>query len=333
MRRACCSSLLATWLVTAPALGDVFSSEFFSDPVAEGWQPALQHCDPITWTEGGWYYQELDEDACPGPGSGAQDAFVRSVQEFNGHPLWFVEHRVLTTGDRSEIPGAAPTVLAAGNAFGVGYNVTVACDQLKLLRDTDVPVLFFDVQPGIPHVIRLELDNGAPAIYRWYIDGLLADEGLAEGPFPAADARVTWLGGSWQLPTLNAWDYIRYGDIPADGSGDFDTSGTIDTRDFYFFGEYFSGEAIDAGPGGRWVDFDGDADVDCSDWEAFRASWTDTAHDPPVFIPCFEGEIPALSEWGVGVMLLLVLTTATMVFGGWTRDGSSSPTARDVRAG
>ena len=59
--------------VTAPLLGQVFSSEFFSDPVSEGWDLAGQYCDPETWNDEGWYHQQLDLDACPpGPGGGAR---------------------------------------------------------------------------------------------------------------------------------------------------------------------------------------------------------------------------------------------------------------------
>ncbi len=72
---------------------------------------------------------------------------------------------------------------------------------------------------------------------------------------------------------------------------------------------------MDAGPGGRWADFDADTDVDCTDWEAFKLAWTDTANDPPIFFPCFTGgPIPTVANWGIAVMALLVMTAATLVF-------------------
>lgn len=61
----------ATWLlwgaVAAPGFADVFSSEFFSDPVSEGWDLIQQYCDPELWIKQGWYHQQLDLDACPPP--------------------------------------------------------------------------------------------------------------------------------------------------------------------------------------------------------------------------------------------------------------------------
>jgi hypothetical protein len=259
--------------------GAVVASEFDSDPVAEGWRLEQQWCDPIVWTVSGVHHQQLSGDACPGVEIGAQDAYRWFLQSFNGHPTWFFEYRVSTTGARSEIPGGAPTVVAAGNAFGVGYNATVSRDQVKFFRDTDVPVLFFDLEAGVPHTIRLELDNTTPPTYQWFVDGALLDEGIADGPFPARDASIVWVGRSWWLPTLNAWYYIRFGDIPADSSGDFDSNADIDLRDFYFFHECLANERIgmnggpgkDAGPGCRWANMEGDgADVDLADFAAFQ---------------------------------------------------------------
>ena len=64
--------LRATWLLlgaaAVPVVAEVFSSEFFSDPVSEGWDLIQQNCAE-TRVDDGWYYQRLDSDACPLPGS------------------------------------------------------------------------------------------------------------------------------------------------------------------------------------------------------------------------------------------------------------------------
>ena len=273
----------ATWLllgaVAAPGLAQVVSSEFFSDPVAEGWDSTVKYCEPETWIDEGWYHQQLDLDACPpGPGGG-RVSYVRWITDFNGEPLFFLEFRVQTDGDRSEIPGGAPTVVAMGNFFGVVYHVTVARDLVQFLRDVDLPIWFIDIEPGVAHTYRIEL---YPDRYAFYIDAYLIDEGVPEGPFPAHDARITWRGRSWYLPCENAWDYIRYGVTPVDGSGDYDSDAAVTLDDFYFFHECLSnrrpgingGPGMGAGPGCRFADFDFDNDVDLLDAAEFQLNFT-----------------------------------------------------------
>jgi len=270
--------LAATWLLlgatAAPVLAQVFSSEFFSDPVSEGWQLVLQYCSPQTWNDQGWYHQALDSDACP-PGPGGRDSYRRSLEPLNGLAEFFLEFRLHTDGDRSEIPGGAPTVVAMGNFFGVNYHVTVARDLVQFLRDADLPIWFIEIEPGVPHTYRIELNADR---YSFYIDAYLIDEGVAEGPFPAHDSVITWRGRSWYLPCHNAWDYIRYGVIPVDASGDYDSDGAVTLDDFYFFHECLTnvrpgingGPENDAGPGCRFADFDSDGDTDLLDFAAFQ---------------------------------------------------------------
>ena len=166
--------LAATWLVlsaaAAPGLADVFSSEFYSDPVSEGWDLVLQYCEPDTWNDRGWYHQQLDLDACPPPPGGGRDSYIRSLTAFNGEPQFFLEFRVLTDGDRSEIPGGAPTGVAMSCFCAVNYHVTVASDLVQFLRDVDLPILLIEIEPGVPHTYRIELH---PEWYAFYIDAYL----------------------------------------------------------------------------------------------------------------------------------------------------------------
>ncbi len=273
--RATCVLLGA---VAAPGLADVFSSEFFSDPVSEGWDLVQQYCAE-TWVDDGWYYQRFDHDVCPLGSGGGQDVYRRSLEPFNGGAQFFLEFRVQTDGDRSEIPGGAPALVAMGNFFGIIYHVTVARDLVKFIGHFDLPGLFIDIEPGVPHTYRIEL---YPEWYAFYIDGDVADEGLPDGPFPAHDSRVTWGGRSWYLPCHNAWDYIRYGVIPVDGSGDYDSDTLVTLDDFYFFHECLTnvrpgingGPDQDAGPGCRFADFDADSDVDLYDVAVFQQIFT-----------------------------------------------------------
>ncbi len=321
MRSVCSSSLLVVLipavlvlLATSSVFGAVVSYECDSFPEEDGWQISQIVCDPALWIDAGTFFQHVELcDGYPPPG-GQSASYVASVADFLGSPTFFVEWRMMTDGDRSEIIWGGLSSFSAWSTGSVDYTFRVASDQVKLNRDNELPILFRDIEPGVPHVHRLELYGDE--LYVWYIDGQVMDQGVPEGAFPTfPNSAITWRAKAAWLPNTTQWDYIRYGLIPVDASGDYDTSGTVDAADFYFFGEYFSGEGVDAGPGARWADFDADTDVDCTDWDAFQLSWTDTANDPPIFFPCFGGgPIPAISEWGVAVMVLLVGTCATLVF-------------------
>ena len=79
------------------------------------------------------------QSACPGAPTGAKDTWRKMIEEFNGIERWFYEFKVSVTSDQNEIQFGAPAVLAAANSFGIGYNATVASDQVKLLRDPLLP--------------------------------------------------------------------------------------------------------------------------------------------------------------------------------------------------
>jgi hypothetical protein len=248
--------------------------EFVSDPVSEGWAFVLQDCAPQTWNYEGWYHQRFDLDACP-PLSWGRDIYRRSLEALNGQAQFFTEFRLRTNGDRSEIPYGGPTLLALGNDGGVLYHITVSRDLVKFLRDVDLPIGYIEIEPDIPHVIRLELSVDW---YAFYIDGELIDEGVSEGPFPASNPRISCQGNARYLPCENAWDYIRVGRIPDDASGDYDSDAVITASDFYFFHECLTnqrpgingGPDLDAGPGCRFADFDSDSDVDLLDFAEFQ---------------------------------------------------------------
>ncbi len=268
------SILLMTGAVTVPGHAQVVSCELLSDPVSEGWDLFQKLCAQ-TWVDDDWYFQEFDPQTC---GVG-QDAYVRSITEFNSEPEFFLEFRVQTSGDRSEIPRGAPALISMFNFFGVVYHTTIARDLVKFARDLDDPIWFIEIEPDVPHTYRIELYRDW---YVFYIDADVLDQGAPDGPFPAHDARITWLGRAWDIPCENAWDYIRYGVIPVDGSGNYDSNEDVDARDYYFFHECLGNERVginggpdeDAGPGCRFADFDADADVDLQDVAVFQQIFT-----------------------------------------------------------
>ena len=94
--------------------------------------------------------------------------------------------------------------------------------------------------------------------------------------------------------------------------GDMNRDGWVDLTDYESF------EACFTGPGAGPVDpacapgdFDGDNDIDCTDWSQFVFAWN-AYGEPPLFPPC-DAAVPALSEWGVVVMTLLVLVTGSLI--------------------
>ncbi len=102
----------------------------------------------------------------------------------------------------------------------------------------------------------------------------------------------------------------------AAGSGDHDGDGDIDWDDFTEFGNCFTGP--DGGTPEpecevqcEVFDFDCDVDIDCDDYQEFVAAWTEGG-EPPYFKTC-DASIPAVSEWGLVVMTLLVLAAGTLL--------------------
>ncbi len=173
-------------------------------------------------------------------------------------------------GTGQGFPTVSPIVLVLGNNAGVAYHITISRDLIQFYRDPDLPIFFIEIESGVAHTYRVDLDLDK---YTFYIDGYLIDEGIPEGPFPAHDSEIVWQGRSYSLPCENAWDYIRYGVTPADSSGDYDSNSAVAQDDFYFFQECLTNERLginggpdnDAGPGCRFADFDADADVDLLD--------------------------------------------------------------------
>ncbi len=330
-------ALLLTGLVLVPAaisLADVFSYECDSLPVDAGWSLLQVYCDPIEWVADGWLHQHTE--ICPGTEWGQQFDYGRDLAEFQGAPHFFIEWRMYSDGLATGLDFGSPAVLAAGGIGPALYHFVLARDQIRFVRDNPISLVIYpEILPGVPHIYRLEIQGGS--WYTFYVDREVISEGVPAGPypFPGHDPAINIRAKTYDVANTVWWDYIRYGDIPADGSGDYDTSGTVDAADFYFFAEYFSGPGVDAGPGARWADFDADTDVDCADWMAFQAVWTDPVDDPPVFSPCigFGSPIPTVSQWGVGVMALLITTCATLVFFRRRLDGLGDPATRHARAG
>ncbi|TWT45564.1 hypothetical protein RAS1_19920 [Phycisphaerae bacterium RAS1] len=269
--------------VSTQSVGDVFVYECAQPPPEAGWQVVQIWCDPRQWIDAGWFNQHVE--LCPGypPPGGQQGVYRRLLAELAGATDSYVEWRVETDAARSEIPWGGGAIIAAADD-GSGYSFYIARDQAKLNRSNSLPIIFVDIVPGTPHTYRLEV-RGA-ALYVWYVDGQVADSGVPVAAFPGANPEISWRAkAAWQANTTR-WDYIRYGTIPADASGDYDSDGDVDESDLYFFSECLLGEGVPSGPGCRFADFDADGDTDCDDWVAFQAHWTGPPAVPPIPPPC-----------------------------------------------
>jgi hypothetical protein len=241
---------------------NVFSYECDSFPDQAGWDIIQIWCDPTQWVEDGWFFQHME--LCEGypPPGGQQGAYRRSLAEYIGTEEWFVEWVVQTDAERSELPWGGGANLSAWSQGGVNYAFFIAGDQVELNRDNTLPIIFVDLEPGVPHTYRLEL-YGAQ-LYIWYIDSAIVDSGVPEGAFPSFYPHMNFRAKAAWLPNTTKWDYIRYGVIPQPGSGDFDSDGIVGLEDLYFFHDCLLGSDAD-GPGCSWADMDADGITDGQD--------------------------------------------------------------------
>ncbi len=262
---SCC--LLAA---AVPVFAQVVSYEGTSLPQAAipPWEHNPGFYPGDIWAEDGWFFQHC-EIAVPGPPEeGEQDFFFRLLPEMAGFPMWFLEWRMFTNGPEN-FSASAPSGISASGFSGVLYHFTIAEDQVRLIRDSQLPLVFADIAPGVRHVFRLELaSQGGQDSYAFYIDGELIDAGVAEGPYPVTSSRVTWGARASLEDSVTSWDYVRYGSLPAPASGDFDSDGDVDETDTYFFVDCLLGPGA-SWPGCTWAEMNGDDVADGKDIPLF----------------------------------------------------------------
>jgi hypothetical protein len=256
------AAFIATLLCTGAVMAGVATYEGDVFPEFVGWE-RVGTFDADRSIVDGWLVIEVDLGLWAPLPYGELDAYKRGIAEFAGQ-TFFLEWRCITDAPNSEIYGTGGSIINAWGG-GVSYHVTMAQDQVRFRRDNSIPFLFVNIEPGVPHTYRVELYGDQ--LYTWYIDGAVVDSGVPEGPFPNADGQIIWGSRMWMTPSANHWDYVRYGTIPQDGSGDFDSNG-VDLDDLYFFQDCLLGPDAD-GPGCSWADMNDDRKVDGADIPAF----------------------------------------------------------------
>jgi hypothetical protein len=231
----------------------------------------------------GWFVQTVRlPDGWPGP-TGEFDFYRMPLTAFVGVDRFFVEWRAITDNptwllDLFQVPAV---VSASGNSST--YHTTMTDGMIRVLGRGFVPFTAIDVEPGVAHFYRVEIDGTKS--FTWFVDGQVVESGIPHAAYPDPTAFLIWGVGREYVDATTAWDYIRFGVIPEEASGDFDSDGAVTLFDFYFFHDcltkdgpgIYGGPNRDAGPGCRFADFDGNQSVDLLDFAEFQNMF-DSSH-------------------------------------------------------
>ncbi len=263
---------IAILLVAAvPALAQVVSYEaisLFPEQTDDGWVRLDTLYPGDRWFDGGFFVQYAEVVAPGPPELPEQDHYRRELDDMAGSLSFFMHWAMQADGPREGIEAVAPAVITASGQMGIRYHFTMAEDRVRFI-DSD-SVFWWDIDPGVHHYY-LEV---YPDQYHWYIDGEVIVSGTPAGPYPTTDSFIVFgARAAGPKPITDYWDFVRFGLIP-ETSGDYNSDGQINSEDFYFFEECFSGADADAGPSCRWADFDGDTDVDFHDFSRFQLAFT-----------------------------------------------------------
>ena len=290
MTRPRTAVLVLVW-ATGIVSADVYTYECDILPQPAGWilNQAFCGCPPKPcegnqWIEDGNLFQQ--NGLCEGYSGANFVSHKKPITETSATGEWFAEWRMVTDGISEEIPAVAPALVLVWDANALLYHFTIADDRVRFLRGSGLPTVYFDFEPGT-RTFRLELyGEDLDEIYLFFIDGQLLSSGVPDGPLfnPVWGAQVNFSSSAALVPSTTIWSHFRWGQRPADGSGDFHSSGEVNTDDLYYFQECLTTEA-GGWPGCAWTDMDFDGDVDCTDWELFLQVWTDPA-DPPGMPEC-----------------------------------------------
>jgi len=104
-------------------------------------------------------------------------------------------------------------------------------------------------------------------------------------------------------------DIERNGNIAL--MGDFDNDGDVAADDATDFAACYGGPGVPYGAGCFAADFDGDGDVDCEDHTGFEGAWTEAGNAPA--LEACQAQVPAINEWGLISLALLVAAVGTTI--------------------
>jgi hypothetical protein len=211
-------SIVIVGCIVSPGLGQVvtYDGSHFPEEGEDGWTRLDSVYQADRWIDNGWLVQSAEIAVIGPPEEGERDFYRRELADQAGSGDWYLEWVMWTDGPQA-FASVSPAVIAAGGTSGVLYQLTVAEDRIRLLRDATLPLVFADIEPGLAHTYRLEL-HGSES-YAFSIDGTVIDAGIPEGPYPTSDSRITFGASAAIEGSATRWDYIRFGVIPEPSSG------------------------------------------------------------------------------------------------------------------
>ena len=193
-------------LFSTVATGASFTYDGDAFPEDVGWE-RISNLDPERSVQEGWLVQVFQAP-------GEQDFYRRSLTDIAGSETFFVEWQVETTAPSSLLElSQTPVVVSAFGSTSSTYHTTITDSRVQLYRDTGIPLVYVDIDAGVPHTYRVELHGTAS--YAWYIDGELVDSGVPEGPYPTESSFVIWGAEHDDPGHTTRWDFVRYGTIDA----------------------------------------------------------------------------------------------------------------------
>ncbi|MEK6674877.1 MAG: hypothetical protein AABZ47_04385 [Planctomycetota bacterium] len=266
--------LCATFFALGSTFAQIVNYEGDVFPENAGWER-------IVFTEidrsfdAGWFVHFVDF-------ANETDHYQRRIADFAGVPRFFVEWRVESDAPKSILDfSGTPCVVSVWGMTSAIYHTTITDSRVQFFRDTSIPLVFVDIEHDVAHTYRLELIGDES--FTWYIDRTVVYAGIPLGPFPTESSVVLFATRRQMFDSTTRWDYVRYGVIPQDASGDFDTNEAVELFDFYYFHECLTNDRIGihggpdqtSGPGCQFTDFDGDSDVDLCDFAEFQNRFGD----------------------------------------------------------
>ncbi|MEK6674875.1 MAG: hypothetical protein AABZ47_04375, partial [Planctomycetota bacterium] len=251
-----CTTLLLFWLGTVVSQAQIVTYECETFPEKVGWEH-VYFSQINRYIDDGIFVQFID-------GEGVVDAYRRPIAEFAGSGVFFVEWRAESDAPKSILDfSGTPAALVLGGQSAAFYHFTMTDSKVQISPGFSLPTVFADIVPGVPHTYRVELCN-VPLCpenrYAWYIDGQMGDSGVADGPYPGESSVVLFATRRQGFDSTTRWDYVRYGVIPQEATGDFDSNEAIELFDYYFVHECLTNDRIgihggpdnDSGPGCRF---------------------------------------------------------------------------------
>lgn len=125
------SGVVSMLAINLTARAQVFTYEAETFPDEGGFDLLQIFCDPQLSVEGGWFL--LSVDLCEGydPPGGQGVGYRRSLDEFLGESEFFIQWRVETDADQSEIPWGGGAGIATGSIGPVNYTFFITRDLVK----------------------------------------------------------------------------------------------------------------------------------------------------------------------------------------------------------